>query len=134
MFRRFSTTNNPVISITNNAWNKIISIAKSQKAIGFLFFADSGGCNGFNYKLDLLSKNDLDEIFILNQRMPPTIFEKENIKLVVDPLSEMILLGTKIDYIVENYSKGVYENKFIFMPDKNLVSSCGCGISFNPKN
>tara|TARA_B110000858_G_C17770387_1_gene459303 strand:- start:1045 stop:1449 length:405 start_codon:yes stop_codon:yes gene_type:complete len=134
MFRRFSTINKPIVSITTNAWNKIISIAKSQNADGFLFFAESGGCNGFNYKLDLLSNSKLNNIFILNQHIPPTIFEKENVKLVIDPVSEMILLGTKIDYIVENYSKGYYENKFIFIPDKNLVSSCGCGISFNPKN
>ena len=39
-----------------------------------------------------------------------------------------------IDYIFEDYDKGIFENKFIFETDKNVASSCGCGISFTPKN
>ena len=46
----------------------------------------------------------------------------------------MFLLGTTIDYIYEDYDKGVFENKFIFLPDEKLATSCGCGISFNPRN
>ena len=46
----------------------------------------------------------------------------------------MFLIGTKIDYINENYSKNIFESKFIFTPDKNFATSCGCGVSFNPKN
>ena len=49
-------------------------------------------------------------------------------------MSEMALLGTTIDYISEDYNQGVFENKFIFTPDKDYASSCGCGISFTPKN
>lgn len=120
-----------VISITNMAWRKIISITKSQKAIGFLFLAENGGCNGFNYKLNLLKKSDYDKILNEN-RVHPTILEQDSTKVIVDPLSEMILFGTQIDYVTEDYSKGLYENKFIFIPDKNLVSSCGCGVSFTP--
>tara|TARA_B110000971_G_scaffold105612_1_gene108393 strand:+ start:69 stop:473 length:405 start_codon:yes stop_codon:yes gene_type:complete len=133
MFRRLTSNNKPIISITNNAWTKIITIATSEKMSGFLFLAKNGGCNGFNYNLDLLSKSKLEEIIVTNKRIPPTIFEKENVKVVIDPLSEMLVLGTNIDYIFENYSEGIYENKFIFQPDKTLNSACGCGISFNPK-
>lgn len=121
-----------VISITNKAWKKMSSITKSQKAIGFLFIAESGGCNGFNYKLNLLNNIEYDKIINKN-KLPLTILEKNSTKVVVDPISEMILFGTKIDYITEDYTKGLYENKFVFIPDKNLVSSCGCGVSFNPK-
>ena len=46
----------------------------------------------------------------------------------------MYLLGTTIDYISEDYSKGQYESKFVFNVDKKFASSCGCGISFSPKN
>ena len=45
----------------------------------------------------------------------------------------MYLFGTTIDHISEDYKKGLFENKFVFLPDKNLASSCGCGISFTPK-
>ena len=60
--------------------------------------------------------------------------ENNGAKLLIDPLSEMYLLGTTIDYIIEDYDKGIFENKFVFIPDKNLASACGCGISFTPKN
>ena len=134
MFRRLSTMSKPIVSITNNAWNKIISIAKSQNAAGFLFFADSGGCNGFNYKLDLLTNTKYNNLINKNSKVQLTVYEKNDIKLIIEPISEMYLLGTKIDYIFENFEKGIYENKFIYIPDKNLASSCGCGVSFNPKN
>ena len=55
-------------------------------------------------------------------------------KVYIDPVSEMYLLGTTIDYMKEDYSKKIYENKFIYEVDKNLMTSCGCGISFSPKN
>ena len=63
-----------------------------------------------------------------------SVMEENNTKLVIDPLSEMYLIGTTIDYINEDFEKGVFENKFIFLADKNMATSCGCGTSFTPKN
>ena len=115
--------------ITDNAWYKIMEILeKSTKSKGFLFYADSGGCNGFNYKLTLLDQNKL------NTLQNPNFIQKAENKVYIDPLSEMYLLGTTIDYEKEDYEKGIFENKFIFTADKNLYMSCGCGISFSPKN
>ena len=51
-------------------------------------------------------------------------------KLLVDPFSEMMLFGTTIDFINEDFNKGIFENKFIFRPDKDIVNACGCGVSF----
>ena len=45
----------------------------------------------------------------------------------------MYLLGTTIDYINEDYKNGIYESKFKFDIDKDLMTTCGCGISFSPK-
>ena len=46
----------------------------------------------------------------------------------------MYLIGTTIDFINEDFNKGIFESKFIYNIDKKLASSCGCGISFTPKN
>ena len=46
----------------------------------------------------------------------------------------MYLLGSTIDYINEDFSKKIYESKFIYEIDKNLMTTCGCGTSFSPKN
>jgi Fe-S cluster assembly iron-binding protein IscA len=54
--------------------------------------------------------------------------------LFVDPLSEMLLLGTTIDYVQEDYNQQIYESKFVFTPQKDLATSCGCGVSFSPRS
>ena len=133
MIRRFfSNTNKSFISITDSAWDKIISISKHQGSKGFLFFAESGGCNGFNYKLELINENNYNKI-LKNNKIKPTILKKNEKQLIIDPLSEMYLIGTTIDYTKEDFHKGIFENKFIFLPNKEKVSSCGCGVSFSIK-
>ena len=120
------------INITKNAWNqmsKIINLTKNK--YGFIYSASSGGCNGFNFELNLLNENLYNQI-IQNKFL--TILNEKNTKLYVDPISEMYLLGTTIDYISEDYTKEQFESKFQFGINKDLMSSCGCGISFSPKN
>ena len=49
MFRTISKLNTtPIINITENAWNKLKSIQSNSY---FMFYAEGGGCNGFNYRL-----------------------------------------------------------------------------------
>jgi len=119
------------INITDNAWGKIKAIFKSKENNGLLFSASSGGCNGFNYNLKILDDDTYNEI--TSSKIKSTILEKDSSKVYVDPFSEIYLLGTTIDYIKEDYENGIFENKFTFTPDKELASSCGCGISFSPK-
>ena len=121
-----------LINITKNAWVKIHSILKSQNAKGMLFTAESGGCNGFNYKLDLIDELNYNKL--QKNQLALHILKERDSQVIIDPLSEMFLIGTEIDYIQEDYYKGIFEKKFVFKPDKKLVSACGCGISFNPKN
>jgi len=123
----------PII-VTNNAWKKMSEIICKKNAIGFIFSAVSGGCNGFNYDLKLLDKVNYKKIYDIDKiKTKPTIIKKNNTTLLIDPISEMFLLGTTIDYMYEDYNNGIFESKFIFLPNKKLASSCGCGISFTPK-
>ena len=48
-------------------------------------------------------------------------------------MAELYLIGTTVDYVSEDFSKGIYESKFKFIPDKDKASTCGCGVSFSPK-
>jgi iron-sulfur cluster assembly accessory protein len=122
--RAFSTLTKTVpLTVTDNAWAKMFEISKKQGISNFLFSATSGGCHGYNYELSLLKQKEF------NQKIQPTYVSKKNIHVVMDPLSEFLLLGTTIDY-----TTSAFENKFIFIPDKELASSCGCGISFTPKH
>ena len=119
------------IQITQNAWKKMSNIIKlSKNKYGFIYSASSGGCNGFNFELNLLNQKLYESI---RKQKYLNVLNHKDTYLYVDPLSEMYLLGTTIDYIHEDYSKGQFESKFNFDINKDLMSSCGCGISFSPK-
>ena len=125
------------IQITKNAWTKIREILHVTKnKYGMVYSASSGGCNGFNFELDLLTEElhkQINENRFLTILTDPEGGTKDK-KVYIDPISEMYLHGTTIDYMKEDYSKKIYENKFIYEVDKDLMTSCGCGVSFSPKN
>ena len=119
------------IQITKNAWKKMFQILQqTNHNRGFLYSASSGGCNGFNFELNLLEKKLHKEII---QKKFYTVLQNDSTKVYVDPVSEMYLLGTTIDYVSEDYSKGEFESKFKFIINKETMTSCGCGVSFSPK-
>ena len=132
--RFFSITTNQSITVTSNAWKKIKEITNKQKEFCFLFSAKSGGCNGFNYNFNLIDETEYNKI-IQEECTPikPTILTKNRTKILVDPISEFLLLGTTIDFIKEDYENNIFESKFVFKPNKDISASCGCGISFTPK-
>jgi len=120
-----------VVNVTKSAWNKMENIMnKSNNKLGFIFGVTSGGCNGFNFDLKIMDQNKFEDII----KLKPNNLKYNNVNLYIDPLSEMYLIGTTIDYITEDYNKGIFENKFNYTIDRKLASSCGCGISFMPKN
>ena len=117
------------ISITKKAWNKLTSILRStNNQYGFLFSAKSGGCNGFNFQLNTLDKEKYTK---LDNYKYKTVLTNRRTKVYIDPLSELYLVGTEIDYIKADYNKNIFESKFIYNVDKDILSTCGCGISFN---
>ena len=126
----FSTvTKNAPVIITTPAWNKMRDILKKREDhAAIMFSAVGGGCNGFNYKLETIDTTEFNNL--QNEKIKPIIIENDKINFVVEPLSEMLVMGTTIDFITEDYSKNIFENKFTFTPQKDLATSCGCGISF----
>ena len=122
------------IQVTVNAWQKISEIMiQSNNKYGLLYSATSGGCSGFNFDLGLLDETTYKKMSKMKYLTVLTEPRSSITKVYVDPMSEMHLLGTTIDYIKEDYSLGQFENKFIFEVDKELLSTCGCGTSFTPK-
>ena len=119
------------IVITNSAWKKMIKVLNNTKKDAFLFSATGGGCNGFNYNLKAVENTEIEKI--VDKKFAPPIYQRDKYKLVIDPMSEMLLMGTTIDYIKEDYNKQIFESKFTFTPEKEIASTCGCGVSFSPK-
>ena len=88
------------------------------------FYASGGGCGGFKYNLvtnETISPKDIKVI-------------ENKATVYVDHFSEMRILGTTIDYTEENFTKGIIEGGFKYIPQKDFATMCGCGVSFSPKN
>jgi iron-sulfur cluster assembly accessory protein len=72
-----------------------------------------GGCAGFSYDLYFDEGTEVDRQF-----------EIQGVKVVVDEMSLMYLVGTEIDYV-----EGLQGAGFKFN-NPNVKSTCGCGSSF----
>ena len=119
------------------AWSKNKSTKKYKVAAidygikhNILRLLESYGCNVTVFPANT-SANEImefspDGIFLSNGPGDPAA-----VTYGIDTVKS--LLGTKIDYIKEDFSKGQYENKFVYEVDKELMTSCGCGVSFSPK-
>ena len=73
-----------------------------------------GGCAGFSYDLYFDEGTEVDRAF-----------ELQGVKVVVDEMSLMYLVGTEIDYV-----EGLSGAGFKFQ-NPNVKSTCGCGSSFS---
>jgi iron-sulfur cluster assembly accessory protein len=72
-----------------------------------------GGCAGFSYDLYFDEATEVDRTF-----------EVQGVRVVVDEMSLMYLVGTEIDYV-----EGLQGAGFKFN-NPNVKSTCGCGSSF----
>lgn len=75
----------------------------------------SGGCSGLSYELKFDSE----------QYENDTIFEDNNIKLVVEKKSILYLAGTTLEY------EGGLNGKGFVFNNPNAQRTCGCGESFS---
>jgi iron-sulfur cluster assembly accessory protein len=111
------------ISITKRAWEKLFSIARGNKS-RFLLSAKSGGCNGYIYNI---TKVEEEQEFTGYGEKRTIILANDNISVLIEPRSEILLVGTTVDY-----EKGQYDEKFVFNnTDNSKKSKCGCGKSFS---
>ena len=88
-------------------------IAKKPSGTFFRIAVKGGGCSGFQYVWGL--KNDLPDV-----KWSDPIDEV----LVVDPLAEMYLTGSEVDYVTE------LGGSYLAVKNPVQTSSCGCGESF----
>lgn len=103
--------------VTDRAFARIgelINIDSSPK-IGLRIAVDGGGCSGFIYNYSLVD-NAQDDDYVL---------EKNNIKIVIDPLSQQFLEKCKLEYIEELGSA------YFQVINPNATAKCGCGNSFS---
>ena len=116
------------ISITKRAWEKLSSIARGNKS-RFLLSAKSGGCNGYIYNITKVEEDAQAQTRALTRyrEKRTIILANDNISVLIEPRSEVLLAGTTVDY-----EKGQYDEKFVFNnAGDSKKSKCGCGKSFS---
>ena len=73
-----------------------------------------GGCSGFQYGFSFDDTRNEDDVE----------FERNGVKLLVDPTSLELLAGAEVDF-VEDLVGAAFQVR-----NPNATSSCGCGSSF----
>ncbi|TPX72122.1 hypothetical protein SpCBS45565_g00673 [Spizellomyces sp. 'palustris'] len=79
---------------------------------------ESGGCHGFQYKMELTAQMEDDDV----------VFENDGAKVAVDTISLDLINGSTLDYVEE-----LIGSSFQVVNNPKAESSCGCKTSFNVK-
>ena len=105
-----------IIKLTENAASRIKEIMSNAEkdSLGVRVSVKAGGCAGMSYVMEYTKElNPNDEVI-----------EDKGVKVFVDPGAVMYLLGTEMDYKIEELS-----SSFVFN-NPNETERCGCGESF----
>lgn len=107
---------NQIVEITALAAEKVREIRNAEEIedeLALRLRVVGGGCAGFSYDLYFDEKTEMDKEYTIHQ-----------VRVIVDQMSLMYLMGTTIDYV-----EGLQGAGFKFN-NPNVTSTCGCGSSF----
>lgn len=103
-----------MITITQNASNKILELMKEEQDVsGLRVYVRGGGCSGYQYGMSFESKISDDD----------TVIEKDGVKVVIDPQSAPLLQGAEVDYVESIQGSG------FAVKNPQAKTTCGCGSS-----
>jgi iron-sulfur cluster assembly accessory protein len=106
---------NPV-TVTERAAKRICQIADPQAGAlqALRVSVEGGGCSGFQYKFDIVTGRETDDI----------VLERAGATVLIDPVSIEYMAGSEIDF-VDDLIGASFKIK-----NPKAVASCGCGTSF----
>jgi iron-sulfur cluster insertion protein len=104
------------IEITQSAAARVALIAAKQGKPAILRLSvEGGGCSGFQYKFELVSAAETDDLVI----------ERAGALVVIDQVSVGYLGGSEIDFVDDLMGQSFK------IRNPNATASCGCGTSFS---
>ncbi|MCB2107369.1 MAG: iron-sulfur cluster assembly accessory protein [Rhodobacteraceae bacterium] len=106
----------PPITLTERAAARVRElIARAEKPVlGLRVGVSAKGCSGLAYVVEYAEE----------QRKFEDVVEQHGVKVFIDPMAVMHLLGSTLDY-----QEGKLESGFVF-ENPNEKGRCGCGESF----
>ncbi|GAM72835.1 probable iron binding protein [Vibrio ishigakensis] len=94
---------------------KVLITEEENPELKLRVYITGGGCSGFQYGFTFDEKvNEGDAVIV-----------KDEVTLVVDPMSLQYLIGGTVDY-----TEGLEGARF-FIDNPNATTTCGCGASFS---
>ena len=104
------------LQLTDSAISQLNALitSKANPELRFRVYVQGGGCSGFQYGFQFEEEAAMDDME----------FDRNGVKLVVDPLSLQYLSGAEVDFIDD-----LMGTRFI-VNNPNASTTCGCGASF----
>ena len=103
-------------TVSDRALDRVAEILAAESQPSALRVAVlAGGCSGFQYKFDLDSVIQPDDLIV----------ERGPARIVVDPASLDLLGGAELHYADE------LMGSYFTVRNPNATSACGCGTSFS---
>ncbi|KZT03978.1 uncharacterized protein LAESUDRAFT_658657 [Laetiporus sulphureus 93-53] len=112
------------IEITDRAAEQLRAVAQRQgnPDVALRISVESGGCHGYQYKMDLAKSRELDDYVFTHPTIRPS-------NIVVDAVSMALLKGSMVDFATE-----LIGSSFRIMDNPQAKGgSCGCGVSWELK-
>jgi len=108
-----------MVTITERAIQQIVGLMKKEgitpETHNLRVGVVGGGCSGLSYQMKFDDNIDSSD----------TVVDLESIKVIINKLSLLYLVGTELDYQDGLNGKGFEWN------NPNSTRSCGCGESFS---
>ncbi len=105
-----------MVTISVKAEEKIRELMRDERdTVGLRVYVKGGGCHGYQYGMSFESTIGDDD----------TVVEKGDVKVIMDPQSAPLLVGTEVDYV-----DGMQGSGFV-MKNPQAKTTCGCGSSFS---
>ena len=102
-------------SVTSRAFTRIAKIMTSEPHGSALRISvEGGGCSGFQYKFDISTTRESDDI----------VLSGEGANVYIDSVSLPLIDGSELDY-AEDLIGSAFK-----IVNPQAVASCGCGTSF----
>ena len=111
-----TTSSQTTFTVTERAARRIAEIAAIEPANKlFRVSVEGGGCSGFQYKFDMVSAAESDDLMV----------EASGARVLVDRLSLDYIGGSQIDFVDDLMGASFR------VSNPKAQSSCGCGTSFS---
>lgn len=106
----------PAVTVSERAARRIAEIAAAEApGTALRISVEGGGCSGFQYKFDLTTAHDTDDL----------VLERAGARVFIDPVSVAYMAGSEIDFVDDLIGASFK------IHNPKAVAACGCGTSFS---